>query len=180
MKKYLTIGVFIAFALSFSHTDAASYPAGCNATTAYSSITGRSCSSLSRTDCGTGDTYSSFTGQPCATYIPGCTSKVGFSPTSGKKCDGSVPVSVVQPYVSAPAVIDNSYQVLVLSSQYKMLEGQAMGYSDYQFYRDTDSLPNLSAPDLEGRQQGSQELYNILAAMQGLKMQIQYLGGSVK
>lgn len=90
MKKSIFIGVVLAlFALNAGSSLA--WDSGCNAIDPFSATTGHPCGV--HTPCSEGDLFSTATGEPCATNLPaGCISIIGFSPLTGTKCDGTVPV----------------------------------------------------------------------------------------
>lgn len=86
MKKLALLGVFLLLALSLQTAHAST---ACAIGDKFSSETGLPCTVSST--CAPGDLYSSETGLPCSTaYLPGCVSTVGYSVTTGHKCDGSV------------------------------------------------------------------------------------------
>lgn len=108
MKKTYLIGVALLLILSVHTASASSYPDGCTATTKYSSTTGHLCSVPAT--CQPGDLYDSQTGQPCSqnAYLPGCNSLVGYSVTTGVRCDGALQQVVDS---STPAISTGSISV---------------------------------------------------------------------
>jgi hypothetical protein len=97
MKYLYSIGVVLLLLFSI-HTAHAS---NCAVGDAFSSTTGLPCTVR---DCAPGDLFSAQTGKPCtaSVYLPGCFSTVGYSVTTGTKCDGSVPLQTVIPVTITP------------------------------------------------------------------------------
>lgn len=94
MKKYLLTGLLLVFITNVIPNVSLAWDSGCTAAGPFSSTTGQPCGER-KVDCNAGDLFSSVTGQPCSSQVfpPGCTSVLGYSMTTGRKCDGSTPTS---------------------------------------------------------------------------------------
>lgn len=91
MKKLAFLGVLLLVILSLQTAHASTE---CAPGDNFSAVTGLPCTT--QKECAPGDLYNSKTGLPCSTtFLPGCTSTIGYSVTTGSKCDGSTPLQAL-------------------------------------------------------------------------------------